>query len=123
MSQLIQDFYGKLQSIMPANSVHAIANTKGGLPSIVYTVRESGRDAFYKDSFGLRETKFQVDVYSLTFAELNTLKDLIRENFHGFSGVVGSSVFQRTTVDLMIDTYEDGDEFLYRSIIEITVLD
>lgn len=121
--QLTKDFAAKLATtVSPTRAYPTIARTTA-LPAVVYAGRGGIREAFYSGSYGLRETRFQVDVYTKTYSEAATLKDSIIGAFHGFSGVMGSSTVSRSTVDNTIENFSDSDEKIYRIIIEITLLD
>lgn len=121
--QLTKDFAAKLATtVTPTRAYPAIARTTD-LPAVVYSGRGGIREAFYSGSYGLRETRFQVDVYTKTYSEAATLKDSIISAFHGFSGVMGSSTVSRSTVDNTLENFSDNDEKIYRVIIDITLLD
>jgi len=121
--QLTKDFAAKLATATsPTRAFPAISKTTA-LPAVVYSGRGGIREAFYSGSYGLRETRFQVDVYSKTYTEASTLKDSILAAFHGFSGAMGSSVVSRSTVDNTLENFTDDDEKIYRIILDITLLD
>ena len=121
--QLTKDFAAKLATATsPTRASPAISKTTD-LPAVVYSGRGGIRQAFYSGSFGLRETRFQVDVYSKTYTEASTLKDSILAAFHGFSGAMGSSIVSRSTVDNTLENFTDDDEKIYRIILDITLLD
>jgi len=121
--QLTKDFAAKLATtVTPTRAYPAIARTTD-LPAVVYSGRGGIREAFYSGSYGLRETRFQVDVYTKTYSEAATLKDSIIGAFHGFTGVMGSSTVGRSTVDNTLENFNDSGEKIYRVIIDITLLD
>ena len=121
--QLTIDFAAKLATATtPTRAYPAIAKTTS-LPAVVYAGRGGIREAFYSGSYGLRETRFQVDVYAKTYGEAVTLKDSIITAFHGFTGVMGSSTVGKSTVDNTLESFNDNGEKIYRIIIEITILD
>lgn len=121
--QLTKDFSTKLAAaVTPTLAYPAIARTTD-LPAVVYSGRGGIREAFYSGSYGMRETRFQVDVYTKTYSEAATLKDSIITAFHGFSGAMGSSTVSRSTVDNTIENFSDSGEKIYRIIIDITLLD
>lgn len=121
--QLTKDFSTKLAAaVTPTLAYPAIARTTD-LPAVVYSGRGGIREAFYSGSYGLRETRFQVDVYTKTYSEAATLKDSIITAFHGFSGAMGSSTVSRSTVDNTLENFSDNGEKIYRVIIDITLLD
>jgi len=121
--QLTKDFAAKLATATsPTRAFPAISKTTA-LPAVVYSGRGGIREAFYSGSYGLRETRFQVDVYAKTYTEATTLKDSILAAFHGFSGAMGSSIVSRSTVDNTLENFTDDDEKIYRIILDITLLD
>lgn len=121
--QLTKDFAAKLATATaPTRAVPAVSKSTD-LPAVVYSGRGGIREAFYSGSYGLRETRFQVDVYAKTYAEVTALKDSIVAAFHGFSGTMGSSFVSRSTVDNTIENFSDGGEKIYRIILDITILD
>jgi hypothetical protein len=121
--QLTKDFASKLATaVTPTKAYPAIAKTTN-LPAVVYSGRGGIREAFYSGSYGLRETRFQVDVYAKTYTQAATLKDSIITAFHGFSGAMGSSTVSRSTVDNTLENFSDNGEKIYRIIIEVTILD
>jgi len=121
--QLTKDFAAKLATtVSPTRAYPTIARTTD-LPAVVYSGRGGIRTAFYNGSYGLRETRFQVDVYTKTYSEAVGLKDSIIAAFHGFTGVMGSSTVGRSTVDNTIENFSDSGEKIYRIILDITLLD
>jgi len=121
--QLTKDFAAKLATATSPTRAFPAISKSTDLPAVVYSGRGGIREAFYSGSYGLRETRFQVDVYSKTYSEASTLKDSILTAFHGFSGAMGSSTVSRSTVDNTLETFDDSGEKIYRMIIEITLLD
>ena len=121
--QLTKDFAAKLATATSPTRAYPAISKSTALPAVVYSGRGGIREAFYSGSYGLRETRFQVDVYSKTYSEASTLKDSILTAFHGFSGAMGSSFVSRSTVDNTLETFDDSGEKIYRMIIEITLLD
>lgn len=121
--QLTKDFAVMLAAATtPTRAYPAISKTTD-LPAVVYSGRGGIREAFYSGSYGLRETRFQVDVYTKTYSEAATLKDSIITAFHGFSGDMGSSFVSRSTVDNTLESFSDNGEKIYRIILDITLLD
>ena len=121
--QLTKDFASKLATATsPTRAFPTISKTTD-LPAVVYSGRGGIREAFYSGSYGLRETRFQVDVYAKTYTEASTLKDSIIAAFHGFSGAMGSSTVSRSTVDNTLENFTDDGEKIYRIIVDITLLD
>ncbi len=121
--QLTKDFAAKLATVVaPTRAYPAIAKTTN-LPAVVYSGRGGIREAFYSGSYGLRETRFQVDVYTKTYSEAADLKDSIIAEFHGFTGTMGSSTVGRSTVDNTLENFNDDGEKIYRIILDITLLD
>lgn len=121
--QLTKDFAGRLSTaVSPTRAYPAVSKTTY-LPAVVYSGRGGIREAFYSGSYGLRETRFQVDVYSKTYTEATDLKDAVIGAFHGFSGAMGASVVSRSTVDNTLENFTDDGEKIYRIIMDITILD
>ena len=121
--QLTKDFAAKLATATaPTQAVPVVSKTTD-LPAVVYAGRGGIRDSFYSGSYGLRETRFQVDVYTKTYSEAATLKDSIITAFHGFSGDMGSSFVSRSTVDNTLESFSDSGEKIHRVILDITLLD
>ena len=121
--QLTKDFATKLATATSPTRAFPAISKSTALPAVVYSGRGGIREAFYSGSYGLRETRFQVDVYSKTYTEASTLKDSILTAFHGFSGAMGSSIVSRSTVDNTLENFTDDDEKIYRIILDITLLD
>ena len=121
--QLTKDFATKLAAATSPTRAFPAISKSTNLPAVVYSGRGGIREAFYSGSYGLRETRFQIDVYSKTYSEASTLKDSILTAFHGFSGAMGSSFVSRSTVGNTLETFDDSGEKIYRMIIEITLLD
>jgi hypothetical protein len=121
--QLTKDFAAKLATATaPTRAVPVVSKTTD-LPAVVYAGRGGIREAFYSGSYGLRETRFQVDVYAKTYGEAATLKDSIMTAFHGFSGAMGSSFVGKSVVDNTLENFSDDGEKIYRIILDITLLD
>jgi len=121
--QLTKDFAAKLATATSPTRAYPAISKSTALPAVVYSGRGGIREAFYSGSYGLRETRFQIDVYSKSYSEASALKDGIMSAFHGFSGAMGSSFVSRSTVDSTLETFDDSGEKIYRIIIEITLLD
>lgn len=121
---VLTDFLDDLELKFPDVELNPILNRKHNFPSITYSVRDGVREAFYRESFGLRSTKITLNLYSKSYGEVQGMKDTLINNYHGFSGTLGSSVLTRITVFNSIDTEEkDAEDTLFRSIIELDLLD
>lgn len=123
MSQLIKDFSAALVAAVPTATVHPMVNSSNSLPSAIYSVRGGARDLFYTGSYGLRSTGFQVDLYAKTYTEVIGLKEAVLTAFHGFSGIMGTTLISRGVVNNIIEAHEHDQEDLYRVILEIVLLD
>mgnify|MGYP002633636039 FL=1 len=121
--QLTKDFAAKLATATSPTRAYPAISKSTDLPAVVYSGRGGIREAFYSGSYGLRETRFQVDVYAKTYTEVATLKDSIVTAFHGFSGTMGSSFVGKSTVTNTIENFSDDGEKIYRIILDITLLD
>lgn len=121
--QLTKDFASKLATTVSPTRAYPATSNSTDLPAVVYSGRGGVRQMFYNGSYGLRQTHFQVDVYTKTYTEAASLKDSIITAFHGFTGAMGSSTVGRSTVDNTLESFTDGSEKTYRIIIDITLLD
>jgi hypothetical protein len=121
--QLTKDFAAKLSAAVTPTRASPAVTSNTNLPAVVYSGRGGIREEFYTGSFGLRATRFQVDVYSKTYAEVVSLKDNVLAAFHGFTGAMGATNVSRCTVDNTLETFTDNDEKVYRIIIDLTILD
>jgi len=121
--QLTKDFAARLSAAITPTRAYPAISKATNLPAVVYSGRGGIREAFYSGSYGLRQTRFQVDVYSKSYADATVLRDAIVSSFHGFSGVMGSSTVSKATVDNTIEAFDGEDEKIYRIILDITLLD
>ena len=129
---IVSDFVAELRSI-PAlvvlgNRTFPLIDRSHQLPSLVYNSRGLARESYVQGSFGLRETFIQMDVYSNSYAELDTLRDAIISHFNGFTGNFNSSAMDGGTFVSscqIVNTRElvDGqNDLVYRAVIEINIL-
>ena len=121
--QLTKDFASRLATASSPTRAYPAISKSTALPAVVYSGRGGIRETFYSGSYGLRQTRFQVDVYASTYSETQTLKDSIITSFHGFSGTMGSTFVSKVTVDNTLETFSDNGEKIYRVILDITLLD
>lgn len=121
--QLTKDFSSKLATAVAPTRVHPSVARTTDLPSVVYRSRGGIRDVFYSGSYGLRTTRYQVDVFTKTYAEAADLKDSIVSAFHGFTGAMGASTVSKSTVDNTLENFSDNGEKVYHTIIDINILD
>lgn len=121
--QLTKDFAARLAAAVAPTRAYPVVSKPTDLPAVVYSGRGGIREAFYNNSFGLRETRYQVDIYSKTYAEAADLRDAVLGAFHGFKGDMGASFVSRSTADNTLENFSDDGEKIYRIIIDLTLLD
>ena len=97
---VIEDFVGEIRSIpaLAGVGVQPVINNSKQLPTIVYNSRGLVRESYVQGSFGLRNTLFQIDVYSEDYTQLNNLREAIIDRFHGFIGVFNEAAGGTTIV-------------------------
>lgn len=122
---LLSDFVTDLATTLPAVSINPVTNKATVFPSCTFQSRDGLRQQFYVGSEGLRSHKITLNLYSKSYAELQTLKDTVIQSYHGFSGVLQTSTVTRMLIN---STFEDIEELsindtLYRCILEIEILD
>lgn len=122
-AQLIKDFRTALEVAVPSAAVKPALGKNVVLPAAVYSARNGMRDLFYKDSYGLRQTEFTVNIFSKTYAELQDLKESVVDAFHGFSGTLGTSAVSKIEVVNILDGFDTEMETVHRSTILINILD
>ena len=129
---ILADFVAELRSI-PAlvvlgNRTFPLIDRSHELPSLVYNSRGLARESYVQGSFGLRETFIQMDLYSHSYAELDTLRDAIINHFNGFTGRFNSSAMDGGTrvsscsIVTTRELVESQNDQVYRAIIEINIL-
>lgn len=123
MEQLIKDFAAKLKATLPTVVVRPALGKDYQLPAAVYSTRNGMRDLFYKDSFGTRTTEFTVIIYSKSYDEIQTLKTLVVDEFHGFTGLMGSTKIDSINVVNILDGYDTNLETVHKVIFTMNVLD
>lgn len=123
MSQLVKDFKAVLEATVPTATVKPALGKNYTLPVAVYSVRNGMRELFYNGSFGLRQTEFTVTVYSKSYDEMQALKSLIINQFHGFSGTLETSPVTKIEVTNILDGFDDALETIHRTSIIINVMD
>ena len=127
---ILAEFVGELRSvpaimgIIPNQSIMPVINSQKTLPALVYNARGHARESYTQDSFGLRETFIQLDVYTETFAQLDNLRDAIITHFNGFTGQFnGEGEFiTSTTIVTARDGFDTANPEVYRTTIEINIL-
>lgn len=122
MSQMIKDFMLTLKETLPGVSVKPMFGKGEALPVAVIS-RNGMRDLFYANSFGMRSTQFTVTLYSKSYDELQSLKALVVDQFHWFTGLMGSSLVSRMAVTNILDGFDFSLEELHRSTIPIHLQD
>lgn len=121
--QLVKDFAQSLKTLLPTAAVRPAMGKDYQLPAAIYQTRNGMRDLFYKDSFGMRQTEFVVTIYSKSYTELQDLKTLVTDYYHGFSGVLGSSTVSKMEITNILDGYTDDLETIHRSTLIINATD
>ena len=130
---IIADFVAELRSIpdvltFVSQRIYPLIDKGDTLPSIVYNTRGGVRESYIRDSFGLRETFIQMDLYTEDYAQLDTLRDAIAERFNGFVGAFNAAAMSGgTTVSscqivTTRDTLETQNPVVYRTTIELNIL-
>lgn len=122
-AQLIKDFSSELRTILPTATVRPALGKDYSLPAAVYSVRNGMRDLFYVNSYGLRTTELTVTIYAKTYEELQDLKELLVNRFHGFSGTLGITTISKSAVTNVLDGFDTALETIHRSTIIIEVHD
>lgn len=131
---IIVDFVAELRSVngvsgvVSNENINPIVDNNGVTPSIVYNARGGARESYTKDSFGLRETFIQLDVYTDSYSQLDSLRSAIISHFNGFVGNFNSGAMDGgTNVSSckIVTTREliDGqNNEIYRGVIELNIL-
>ena len=125
---LIGDFVAELAAITEVStavgaSIHPVVDTGQALPSIVFNTRGGAREAYVKDSFGLRETFIQLDIYSETYAQLDSLRNAVISHFNGFTGQFNSNTQISSCQFVTARELRDGqNDRVYRAVIEFNIL-
>ena len=125
---VIEDFVGELRSIpaLAGVGVQPVINNSKQLPTIVYNSRGLVRESYVQGSFGLRNTLFQIDVYSEDYTQLNNLREAIIDRFHGFIGVFneaagGTTIVSSCKVVTAREDLNDSNDNTYRASIELNI--
>ena len=125
---VIEDFVGEIRSIpaLAGIGVQPVINNSKQLPTIVYNSRGLVRESYVQGSFGLRNTLFQIDVYSEDYTQLNNLREAIIDRFHGFIGVFnetagGTTIVSSCKVVTAREDLNDSNDNTYRASIELNI--
>ena len=125
---VIEDFVGELRSIpvLAGIGTQPVINNSKQLPTIVYNSRGLVRESYVQGSFGLRNTLFQIDVYSEDYTQLNNLREAIIDRFHGFIGVFneaagGTTRVSSCKVTTAREDLNDSNDNTYRASIELNI--
>ena len=125
---LITDFVAELRGITQVSTdvgdrVHPVVDRGMGIPSIVYNTRGGFRESYTKDSFGLRETFIQLDVYAESYSQLDGLRSAILDHFNGFTGQFNNTTVVSSCKGVTTRELRDGqNNEVYRSVIEFNIL-
>lgn len=129
MSALVQDFYAELSAIATVSSfagtrIYPLLARANQNDFIVYTPITGGiPEALYAGDLGLTEQTIQVDVYSRTFAENQTVIEAIITYFNGLTGVINSNtIIGKAMASAKREMMDTSDSTLYRSSVDITFL-
>lgn len=125
---IVRDFVAELGSVTEVSTavgtrIHPLTDLGMALPSIVYNIRGGARESYVQNSFGLRETFIQLDVYTDSYSQLDSLRDAIISHFNGFTGQFNSST--QVSSCKVITTRELNDSRnsrVFRGIIELNIL-
>ncbi len=126
----IKDFVAELRPLVPEVGTRTFPLIDKGteLPSIVYNSRGLVGEAYVKDSVGLVETFIQLDVYSVDYEELDTLRTAITNHFNGFTGTFnstaadGGTIVSSCSVITTREFVESQNPVVYRANIELNIL-
>ena len=127
---ILAEFVGELRTVpgimgvIPNQSIMPLINTQKTLPALVYNARGHARESYIQDSFGLRETLIQLDVYTETFAQLDSLRDAIITHFNGFTGLFNGTGEFITSCQVVTarDAFDTANPEVYRTSIELNIL-
>ena len=94
---IIADFVSHLSGLEAVQSfcgdnIFAVVNkdiTSGN--SIVYSPRDGEREVWYAGAKGKAVLTIQVDIYSQSFTDNQTVFNVILETFNGFSGILNNN--------------------------------
>lgn len=127
---ILAEFVGELRTVdgimgvIPNQSIMPLVNSQKTLPALVYNARGHARESYTIGSFGLRETFIQLDVYTASFSQLDSLRDAIITHFNGFTGQFnGAGEFiTSTTVVTARDGFDSANPEVFRTTIELNIL-
>ena len=127
---ILAEFVGELRTVdgimgvIPNQSIMPLVNSQKTLPALVYNARGHARESYTIGSFGLRETFIQLDVYTASFSQLDSLRDAIITHFNGFTGQFnGAGEFiTSTTVVTARDGFDAANPEVFRTTIELNIL-
>lgn len=123
MSQLLKDFVTVLKTTLPTVTIRPALGKQYALPAAIYSVRNGVRDLFYVGSYGMKSTEFTVTIYSKSYEEIQDLKALVVNQFHGFSGDLETSTVSKIEVSNILDGYDDALETIHRTTFVLIVSD
>lgn len=125
---IVRDFVAELGAVTQVstdvgNRIHPVVDIGDQLPSIVYNIRGGARESYVQNSFGLRETFIQMDVYTSSYAQLDSLRDAIISHFNGFTGQFNSSTQVSSCKVITTRELKDSrNDRVFRSVIELNIL-
>lgn len=126
---IIVDFIAELSSITEVSTavdtrINPLIDDLHVLPTIVYNTRGGIRESYIKDSFGLRETFIQLDLYSKDYSELDIVRDAIISRFNGFTGHLNTdgALVSSSKVTTTRELPDGQNREVLRAIIEINIL-
>ena len=127
---ILAEFVGELRTVdgimgvIPNQSIMPLVNTQKTLPAIVYNARGHARENYAGGSTGLRETFIQLDIYTESFTQLDSLRDAVITHFNGFTGQFNSTgeFITSTTVVTARDSFDNANPEVYRTSIELNIL-
>ena len=125
---IVSDFVAELAAVPAVNTavgnrIHPVVDVGQTTPSIVYNIRGAIPEAYVQGSYGLRETFIQLDVYSSSYLQLDTLRDAIITHFNGFTGQFNSNTQVSSCRAITSRELRDGqNNEVYRLVIEFNIL-
>lgn len=90
-------------------------------PAITYQRISGASDMALTGATGLSHPRFQVDIWSATYAATQALADAVREALNNYSGTVGSVAIGSVVLQSERDQYESEPVALYRVIMDFNI--
>lgn len=102
--------------------VYPLVDLGKELPSMVYTVGDGVPEVPFTGTRAAPSYDVQLDYYTTTYSDLQTVRDSLLSSFNGFTGEMGDTVVRWSRVDSTFQQLDQSDGHTFRLTTQLTIV-